>query len=172
MRIIKHALPIVGLCAAWTLSTLELCAASPARGTTDVHAVQLTGWLHVEADGFQETTVEVEVNGVQFPVPVTRSGRFDLSLPLDVEVVVRFAHPGHLTKELTVDTHNSRTGTPGKHKRKLQFAVILQDAEVMSGFDYDGPVGNISFDAQGGCTVIDHTLKLRPGRNMLKVFEG
>lgn len=156
------------VCAAWLVFP-ALAGPPPGGSQTAVH---LTGWLHVEAEGFCNTQVEIEVNGVQFPVPVTRTGRFDISLPLDMEVLVRFAHPGHLTKELLVDTHHSRTGAPGKKERHLRFAVILKDEQSMSGFDYDGPVGNIRFDEQGGCTVIDHTLQLRPGRQMLRMFEG
>lgn len=140
----------------------------PAQGT-----VSLTGWLHVEDLSFRKTTVEVEYGGLVYDVPVTKTGRFDLNLPDDLEAVVRFAHPGHLTKEVLVDTHHAKQGEPGKRDRRIRFAVILQDEREMTGFDYAGPVGNIGFDAEGGCTVVERTLILKQGpRTRLRVFEG
>lgn len=150
-----------------------LRAAPPESPPPAAGAVTLTGWLHVEDLSFRKTSVEVEYGGLIYDVPVSKTGRFDINLPDDLEAVVRFAHPGHLTKEVLVDTRHASQGEPGKHQRKVRFAVILEDEREMTGFDYDGPVGNIGFDKEGGCTVVEKTLILKQGpRTRLRVFEG
>jgi hypothetical protein len=108
--------------------------------------------------------VEVEVNGNVQTMHVSKTGRFSLSLPAGLEAVLRFEHPGHLTKEVLVDTHFARTGEPGKHKRHIRFAVILELECLLNNQHYAGPVGSITFDKEGGCAAVDHNRKLIPWR--------
>lgn len=122
-------------------------------------AVTLTGWLHVEELGFEKASVRLEVNGETLSVPISESGRIDVSLPSGVEAVLRFDHPGHVTKEVVVDTRFAKVGDPGKHLRHVKFAVILEKDYFHDGLAYAGPVGNIGFDAQGGCLAIEHNSK-------------
>ena len=131
----------------------------------------LTGWVHVEDLSFDATSVELEVNGEVQLVPLTPTGRFDITLPAGTEAVMRFEHPGHLTKEVVVDTHNARAGAFDEETRHVRFAVILELTRLMAGFTYAGPVGNIAFDKDGGCVAVDHTPKLMVGRrNQPMVF--
>ena len=131
----------------------------------------LTGWLHVEDLGFEATTVGLEVNGIVQAVPVSSTGRIDLSLPAGVEAVLHFSHPGHFTKDVVVDTRFAKVGDPGKHLRHVKFAVILEKDYFREGGSYAGPIGGIAFDPDGGCLAVDHNRKLIVGRkNQPMVF--
>ncbi len=133
--------------------------------------VEMIGWLHVEALSFDQTTVEVRVGGTVQTATVSRSGRFDVLLPADTEVRMRFEHPGHLSKEVVVDTHYAELGPGGKGHRQLRMGVVLELEKRMGGLAYAGPVGRLAFDAQGGCVAVEHTRRLTPARrNKAVVF--
>lgn len=127
-------------------------------------AVTLTGWVHVEDLSFDNTRVKLEVNGEEHIVPLSPLGRFDINLPVGTEAVLRFEHPGHLAKEVVVDTHDARAGEFKDGTRHLKLAIILELERLMAGMKYAGPVGNIAFDKQGGCVAVDHTRKMVVGR--------
>lgn len=149
---------------------LFACSASLAKATgmpytpPDNDAVQITGWVHVEDLSFDNTRVQLEVNGEEMLVPINNMGRFDINLPAGTEAVLRFEHPGHLPKEVVVDTHDARAGEFKDETRHVKMAVILELERLMAGFKYGGPVGNIAFDKQGGCMAVDHTRKMVVGR--------
>jgi hypothetical protein len=126
--------------------------------------VELTGWLHVDDLSFDLTTVEADVNGMVLFAPVSRTGRFSLTLPVNAQAVLRFEHPGHLPKEVKVDTHFAGDGAVGQHARHLTFAVVLERERHMAGLDYAGPVGTIAFEKGGGCAAITKDRKLVPSR--------
>lgn len=130
--------------------------------------VTLTGWLHVDDYDFDDATVQVEVNGDVQTAHVSKTGRFDISLPAGTEATLRFEHPGHLTKEVVVDTRHARDGYVGRDVRHVRFAVILEQERYMGGNIYAGPVGNIGFDKDGGCLTVQHTRKLVVGRSRSK----
>lgn len=120
-------------------------------------AVMLTAWLHVEDYTMRDVTVAVEVNGTATEVGrVTENGRFTVSLPADAEVVLRFEKPGHLPKEVVVDTRHARDGEVGQKTRHVKFAVIMELERHMAGLTYPGPVGTLSFDNGGGCLAVAH----------------
>ena len=149
---------------------LLACSTSLAKATGAPYTppaeqeVLLTGWVHVEDLSFDNTTVELEVNGEIHIVPLTQLGRFDINLPVGSEAVLRFEHPGHLTKEVIVDTHDATAGEFKDEQRHVKMAVILELERLMAGFTYAGPVGNIAFDKDGGCLAVDHTRKAVIGR--------
>jgi hypothetical protein len=128
-------------------------------------AVVLTGWLHVEDLTFDQATVQLEVNGEVLSAPISKTGRFDISLPAGTEAVLRFENPGHLSKEVVIDTRYADQGEVGKHLRHVRFAVVLELERRMAGFTYAGSIGNIGFDKDGGCLAIAHTNRLVVGRN-------
>lgn len=130
----------------------------------DAGTVELTGWLHVDDLSFDLTTVEADVNGMVLFAPVSRTGRFSLMLPINANAVLRFEHPGHLPKVVSVDTHFAGVGEVGQHTRHLHFAVVLERERHMAGLDYAGPVGTIAFDKGGGCAAITRERKLMPSR--------
>lgn len=153
-----------GLCAALSMLSCMAFAATPPSsppGPAADEAVILTGWLHVEDYSMAGVLVTVEVNGeVHTSTVTTESGRFDLVLPADVEAVLRFEKPGHLPKEVTVDTRHSRDGEAGRKIRHVKFAVILELERLMGGLTYAGPVGSIGFDPDGGCLAVEHDREL------------
>ena len=143
--------------------------ASPSSGPPEAGSVVLTGWLHVEDYSFTGAVMQVEVNGIVMDVPVSETGRFHVAVPEDSQALLRFEKPGHLAKEVVVNT--SHATTKDQRKRKVRFAVILESERHMAGFTYKGPVGTIGFDAQGGCVAVDHHRDLNaPGRNKPMVF--
>ncbi|WKZ67705.1 MAG: hypothetical protein QY325_07185 [Flavobacteriales bacterium] len=133
--------------------------------------VVLTGWIHVEDHTWQDATVAVEVNGSTRTARVSETGRFTLSLPAGADVVLRFEKPGHLAKEVVVDTRHAGQGPAGRRKRHVKFAVVLELERHMAGFTYHSPVGSIGFDQEGGCLAVTrHRDKVPPTRQQPMVF--
>lgn len=151
-----------------TSAITPLRAAGPPPAPAFAGDVELTGWLHVEDFDFEDATVLLEVNGQISSVPISKTGRIDISLPVGTDAVLRFEHPGHLTKEVLVDTHHARDGYVGRDVRHVRFAVILEETRLMAGMDYAGPVGNVGFDKEGGCLTVEHTRTLVVGRGRSK----
>ncbi|MBL0127265.1 MAG: hypothetical protein IPP83_07345 [Flavobacteriales bacterium] len=145
-------------------------AAPPTRPSPE--AVFLTGWLHVEDLTMADVVVTVEVNGVTRTGSVKENGRFDIVLPSDAEVLLRFEKPGHLPKEVTVDTRNVNDGGFADQRiRHIKFAVVLNLERHMAGLTYGGPVGSIAFDAGGGCLAVAHDRTIIPAkRQAIMVF--
>jgi len=125
-------------------------------------AVVLTGWLHVEDHFMADVVIEVEVNGTFRTARVSENGRFTVTLPADAEATLRFEKPGHLTKEVVVDTRNAQEGLPGHRARRVKFAVIMQMERHMGNWTYSGPVGGLSFEQGGGCLSVHHDRTLVP----------
>lgn len=171
MHLLKHPAHALAIAALLACTVPAARAAGPVYPASMDEAVVLTGWLHVEDLGFEGTTVGLEVNGVTQAVPVSSTGRIDLSLPAGVEAVLHFSHPGHFTKDVVVDTRFAKVGDPGKHLRHVKFAVILEKDLFREGGTYAGPIGGIAFDPDGGCLAVDHNRKLIVGRkNQPMVF--
>lgn len=126
----------------------------------------MTGWLHVVDYSFALTTVEAQVNGTVQYASVSRTGKFSLTLPADAEALLRFEHPGHLPKQILVDTHFAGDGEVGQQTRHVSIAVVLEPERHMAGLDYAGPVGKIAFDQGGGCTAITRERTMVPSRRL------
>jgi len=157
----RHASAFIALLLAGAAS-----AATPPANRADKDEVVLTGWMHVEDHTWRDATVSVEVDGVVQTAHVSETGRFDLRVPADTEVLLRFEKPEHLPKEVVVNTAHSAIGQAGRHKRHVKFAVILELERHMAGFGYHSPVGTIGFDKDGGCLAVTHRReKIPPGRN-------
>ena len=154
----------IGLCTALFLNICTVKAASPPAKVAADEAVVLTGWLHVDDLTMTDVVVEVELNGTVQIAPVSANGRFTVTLPQNTEAVLRFEKPGHIAKEVTVDTHHMQAGGPTQRTRKLSFAVILELERRMGGLTYAGPVGNIGFEEGGGCVAVAHDRSLVPAR--------
>lgn len=153
------------LLAAALLCAGSASAATPPAQRTHPDDVVLTGWLHVEDHTWRDATVRVEVDGEVRMAHVSETGRFDLRLPANAEVVLRFEKPEHLPKEVVVNTAHARVGTAGRHRRRVRFAVIMELQRHMAGYSYHSPVGTIGFDPQGGCLSVTHRReKIAPGR--------
>lgn len=159
----NHAYKALALAALLSASA-PLHAIAPPTAPPMAEDVELTGWLHVDDYTFDLTTVEVQVDGAVQYAPVSRTGRFNVTLPANTEALIRVEHPGHLPKEVVVDTHHARAGEAGRNKRHITFAVVLDPERHMGGQEYAGPVAGIGFDQHGGCVAISHTKKVVPAR--------
>ena len=158
--------PIRGLMVAMIMA-LALPAAQAARpGAPPAQAtVVLTGWLQTHDLNMTDVVVLVEVGETAQQAKVSESGRFVVELPADSEVLLRFEKPGHVAKEVVVDTRHA-TGVAGFGKqRKVSFGVVLDLERHMGGLTYAGPVGSMTFDAQGGCLAVDHHRQLVPAKD-------
>ncbi|MBK8500095.1 MAG: hypothetical protein IPL52_15055 [Flavobacteriales bacterium] len=143
---------------------LALGATSPSIPPAQ-EAVELTAWLHVEDLTMADVTVQVEVNGITQTAHANENGRVTVMLPADAEAVLRFEKPGHLAKEVVVDTHNVREGDFGQRRtRKLSIAVILHLERHMAGLTYAGPVGTLNFEQGGGCLAVEHDRRTVPAK--------
>lgn len=137
-------------------------APPPASRATDA-TVQITGWLHVEDLTMKDVLLEVEVQGTVRMAHVSESGKFTFDLPGGTAATLRFEKPGHVTKEVTVDTHNVQDGSFTANKRRhVKLAVVMELERFMAGLTYAGPVGNIAFEQGGGCVAVAHTRSTVP----------
>lgn len=143
---------------AFLLATTAFAAGPPTA------TVEVTGWILVEDLDMADAFVAVEVNGTSTTATVTENGRFTISLPVETEAVLRFEKPGHLPKEVVVDTRNAQDGAFDDRSRRVKFAVILELERRMAGLTYPGPVGSIGFDHGGGCMAVKHDRTVVPGR--------
>lgn len=149
-----------GLAGAYLLLQANGLSATPPSAPPSEEAVVLTGWLHVESHTMADVLLEVEVNGTVRTASVSENGRFSVSLPAGVEATLRFEKPGHLSKEVLVDTRYSNDGNFEQRTRRLKFAVVMQLERHMGNWAYSGPVGAIAFEQGGGCLAVqyDHAL--------------
>ncbi len=149
-----------------TIAAASAFAGSPPASRPHADEVVLTGWMHVEDHTWSDATVSAEVEGHTLTSRVSESGRFELRLPANSEVVLRFEKPDHLPKEVVVNTAHAREGAFGKNRRHVKFAVIMELERHMAGFTYHSPVGTIGFEKDGGCLAVTHKReKIPPGRN-------
>lgn len=163
MELLRTCIRPLFFLAAFIRATAALAVAPPAPLAEN--AVELTGWLVVDDLSMTDALVEVEVNGTLLTAPVSPNGRFTISLPANTEAVLRFEKPGHLTKEVLVDTRHLRDGAFGRTTaRRVRFAVVLELERRMGGLRYTGPVGRIGFEEGGGCVAVQHTRTLVPAR--------
>lgn len=152
-----------------TLGTIALLAipahALPPPTSAATATVQLTGWLHVDDLEMRDVTLVVAVNGSRRTAHISNSGRFDLELPAESAVLLRFEKPGHVPKEVTVDTRNVQDGGFSKQQRRhVKLAVIMEQERFMGGLAFAGPVGRIGFEPGGGCVAVEHTRRTEPAK--------
>ncbi|MBX2973170.1 MAG: hypothetical protein KF797_08705 [Flavobacteriales bacterium] len=159
----KRNLLFAPLGAAALLLTTPANAMTPPASSTSDASVQLTGWLHVDDLEMSDVTILVAVNGAMRTAHVSSNGRFDIDLPAESAATLRFEKPGHVTKEVTVDTRNVQDGSfNGQRRRHVKLAVIMEQERFMAGLTYAGPVGSIGFDQGGGCVAVAHTRTMVP----------
>jgi hypothetical protein len=149
-----------------------ISAEAPAGPANASHVV-LTGQV-VSSDLYAtmaDAELWLEVDGQATAVPLSDNGRFTVTVPADREAVLRFEKPGHQPKEVLVDTRYAFIRAQGKpHQRKVRFGVVLEQDRHMAGQAYAGPVGALSFDAQGGCLSVDHRKSVVPAERKTMVF--
>src|SRR6185369_1331722 len=126
----------LGLTTLLSLLTTTALWADPSPPASVMDAVSLTGWLHADDLHMGDVTVEVVVNGTVNSGGVSENGRIDVILPAGVMAVLRISKPGHLTKEVLVDTRHVNDGGFDGKRRHVSFAVVLEARKDMRGLTY------------------------------------
>jgi hypothetical protein len=151
----------------------SIASAAGPSGPQARHTVVLTGQVVTRdllAD-MQDAELWLEAGGRETLVPVSFNGRFSVSVPVGGEAVLRFEKPGHQAKEVVVDTRHALVAVNGvRQRRKVSFGVVLEEDRHMAGLTYDGPVGGMSFDAEGGCLAVQHTRTVVPAERKRMEF--
>ena len=92
---------------------------------------------------------------------VESPGRFTVVLPVGHQVTLSFSKPGHLPKEVVIDTRYSMmTEKAQRANRKVKFDVVMEPLEKRPGRKYDGPVGSLSFFRGTGTMKVKHNLRV------------
>ena len=152
-------LEATALAALLALSALTLFGA-PAMTPPD--EVLLTGWLHVDDRTVNDLVLVVELDGDRcLFAEVHASGRFEVLVPVGCKALLSFIKPGHLTKEVVVDTRNAMNTTKAQQtNRKVKFDVVLEPIEKRLGRKYQGPVGSLIFVNGTGTMKVKHDLRV------------
>jgi len=123
--------------------------------------VVFTGWLRVEDRNVDDLVLVVEVADHCLYAEVLPSGRFIVAVPVGSQARLAFIKPGHLTKEIDLDTRNSMPNQKAaRANRNVKFDVVLEAESKRPGRSYDGPVGTLGFHKGTGTTKVRHTLNV------------
>ncbi len=124
--------------------------------------VLITGWLHVSDDHVNDAILVVELEGEHcLYTKLEFNGRFAFTVPVNAKARLVFLKPGHLPKEVEVDTRNAlNTPKAERMNRKVEFDVVLESEEQRPGRRYDGPVGSITFVNGTGTMKVRHDLQV------------
>ena len=124
--------------------------------------VRITGWLHSKDGRMDNAVLVVELEGEScLYTELAFNGRFAFTVPLNAKARLIFLKPGHLAKEVDVDTRNAlNTPQAERLNRKVEFDVVLENEEQRPGRRYEGPVGSITFLNGTGNMKVKHDLRV------------
>ncbi|MCB0795735.1 MAG: hypothetical protein KDB88_13455 [Flavobacteriales bacterium] len=124
-----------------------LLYAAPLAAADRPEQLRIMGWLHVDDRNVEDVVLVVELeNDLCLEAIVHPSGRFEFEVPLDAKARLVFIKPGHLQKEITLDTRNAMlTDRAVRINRKVKFDVQLEAQEKRPDRAYERPVGSIAF---------------------------
>lgn len=150
----------VVLAALLALMSLSMFAAPGTSGKE----VLVSGWLIMDAGNAHDVLVVVELDGeLCMPVKLRSNGKFSVALPAGSQAVMRFSKPGHLTKEVVVDTRNAAGHQAQDYKAtKVHFGVELSAEEGNSHCGHAGPVGTVAFKRGTGAIAVKHHKRSLP----------
>jgi hypothetical protein len=145
------------LTALFALLALSLLAAPASPGS-----IRIAGQLYITDGHLSDAVLVVELEGEHcLAAELDATGRFTMDLPLNSKVRLHFIQPGHLPKEVLVDTRNAlNTPKAQRENRKVKFEVVLEAEEQRPGLKYDGPVGAIRFVNGTGTMKVLHDLRV------------
>jgi hypothetical protein len=148
------------LTALFALLALSLFAAPVAPARPD--AIRVAGQLYITEGHLADAVLVVELEGEHcLAAQLDAHGRFTMDLPMNSRVRLHFIQPGHLPKEVLVDTRNAlNTPKALRENRKVKFEVVLESEEQRPGLKYDGPVGAIRFVNGTGTMKVLHDLRV------------
>ncbi|MBK8499050.1 MAG: hypothetical protein IPL52_09580 [Flavobacteriales bacterium] len=155
-------LEAVALAAILAIAGLSLIAAPMLATPTAPEEVIFTGWLHVDDNSVDDLVLVVTVDEDRcLYAEVEGSGRFVISVPVGCRAMLSFFKPGHLTKEVEIDTRNSmNTSKAQRANKKVKFDVVMEAVEKRPGRKYEGPVGSLSFVRGTGTMKVKHDLRV------------
>ena len=148
------------LLALFGLFGLSLFASpSPVAGRNEI---MISGWLLAEDRHMDDAVLVVELEGEHcLFAELFDNGQFFFRLPVGAKATLVFMKPGHLPKEVTVDTRNAlNTPKAVKENRKVKFEVVLEPLCKRPGRKYEGPVGSIQFVNGTGTMKVRHDLRV------------
>lgn len=146
------------LLALFALLGLSLVAAA----TPPRNEVLISGWLLADGTRMDDAVLVVELEGRDcLFAELFDNGQFFFRLPVVAKATLLFIKPGHLPKEVVVDTHNAMiTPKAQRENRKMKFDVVLEEENKHPGRRYDGPVGSIHFVRGTGTMKVKHDLRV------------
>lgn len=151
-RITVEAMLLLALFALIALGSV----AAPAERT-----VRLTGHLHTPVRTTADLILSVEVDGSCRYAEVSASGRFLVEVPSGATATLSFMQPGHLTKEVVIDTESAFAGSrAAKQDRRLEFDVVMEPEAKHAGQSFVGPVGSVGFIKGSGTVRVRHARQL------------
>jgi hypothetical protein len=144
-----------------------------APGASRSGEVVITGRLHADASAMDDAFLVVEVDGRYcHPVRLTGHGRFTVVLPAGAEARFQFEKPGHVAKEVLIDTRNlDGRGRSNYKAHKVDFDVVLEPENALRGRAYTGPVGAIAFTKGSGTVQVQHHKRMTPKQDILQPVE-
>lgn len=160
----------VALCLAFIMGLLFSNPATALPPTAPEGHVALTAWMELDGAYSNDIIVEVNVNGTKDWSRPDLEGRVDLLLPSGAVALIHFRKPGHLTKTVSVDTHNLPESATRSKQPAISFGVKLEPVGDKDGLAYAGPVGSIAFDEVSGNMVVVQEQRLVPVRQQTVVF--
>lgn len=148
------------LTALFALVGLSLFAAPTPLVVRD--EIKITGWLHAADGRMDDAVLVVELEGEHcLYAQLDVNGRFAFTIPVNAKARLVFLKPGHLSKEVEVDTRNAlNTQRAERLNRKVQFDVMLESEEQRPGRRYEGSVGAITFVNGTGTMKVRHDLRV------------
>lgn len=143
---------------------IAACALSPIHAEAGIglpEDVVFTGWLRVEDHNVEDLVIMVEVAESCLYAEVLPTGRFTVAVPVGERALLAFIKPGHITKEVELDTRYSMANNKAaRGNRTVKFDVVLEPEAKRPGRKYDGPVGSLGFHKGTGSTKVRHNLSV------------
>ncbi|MBS1547980.1 MAG: hypothetical protein JST38_14545 [Bacteroidetes bacterium] len=122
----------------------------------------LTAWMDVADGNLNGVIVEVNVNGTQDWGRPDADGRVELLLPSNAVAMIHFRKPGHVTKVVSVDTHNMNDASFNGKQPHLSFGVAMEAEKPAEALAAAAPMGSIAFDEAGDLVIQQAQHLIRP----------
>lgn len=132
--------------------------------------LSLTAWMDIADGDMSGVIVEVNVNGTKDWGRPDADGRVDLLLPRDAVALIHFRKPGHITKSLSVDTHNMSAASFNGRQPKLSIGVKLEPGTGTDELTAAVTTGSIAFDPSSGSLLVEQDARMLRSREQKVVF--
>lgn len=148
------------------LPTLLVALATGSYAASPEPAVRITGRLFIPDRSVNDLVLSVEVEDACLYAEVTENGWFTILLPKGALANLAFMKPGHLTKEVVIDTKSAFSGDRSvKRDRELEFDVVMVPEAKHPGQSYIGPVGSVGYANGSGLVRVRHDRRLSASKS-------